>query len=86
MLIVWIKENQMKKTVGTMDKVIRVVVAIAAVIVAFAVGASTALGIILLVVAMILLITGFSGYCPVYSLLKVDTLSEGKGSGRRVAH
>ena len=76
----------MKKTVGTLDKVIRIVVAIAALIVAFAIGASTALGIILLVVAMILLITGFSGYCPVYSVLKVDTLSEGKGSGRRVAH
>ena len=78
----------MKKTVGTLDKVIRVVVAIAAGIVAFSVGASTAWGIVLLVVALILLVTGLSGYCPIYSALKINTLSEGKEShsGHRVAH
>ncbi len=78
----------MKKTVGTLDRAIRVVVAIAAVIVAFSVGASTSWGIVLLVVALILLITGLSGYCLMYSALKINSLSEGKesSSGHRVAH
>ncbi|TAN30374.1 MAG: DUF2892 domain-containing protein [Actinomycetota bacterium] len=78
----------MKKTVGTIDRVIRVVVAIAAVIAAFSAGASTAWGIVLLIAALILLVTGLSGYCPIYSALNIDTLSSANkpSSGHRVAH
>ena len=78
----------MKKRVGVIDQAIRVIVAIAAVIVSLVIGSSTAWGIVLLVVAMLLLVTGLSGYCPVYSALKIDTVSATKesGKGHRVAH
>ena len=80
------KEAQMKRTVGVIDQVIRVIVGIAAVIAALVIGVSTAWGIVLLVVALILLLTGLSGYCPIYSALKIDTLAKSKKSGHRMAH
>ncbi len=78
----------MKKTVGSVDRVIRIVLTILAVVLAFEVGLSSALEIVALVVAAILLTTALSGFCPIYSLFKIDTLSVDKGSksSHRVAH
>ncbi len=76
----------MKRRVGVIDQAIRVVLGIAAVIVALIIGASTAWGIVLLVVAFILLATGLSGYCPIYSALRIDTLSKSEKPGHRMAH
>ena len=76
----------MKRRVGVIDQAIRVVLGIAAVIVALIIGASTAWGIVLLVVAFILLATGLSGYCPIYSALRIDTLSKSEKAGHRMAH
>ncbi len=78
----------MKKRVGVVDQGIRIIAAIAAVVVSLVIGTSTAWGIVLLVLAMLLLITGLSGFCPVYSALKIDTVSETKesGKGNRVVH
>ncbi|NNN11611.1 MAG: DUF2892 domain-containing protein [Acidimicrobiaceae bacterium] len=78
----------MKKRVGSTDRVIRIVLTILAVVLAFEAGVSTAWGIVALVVAAILLVTAISGYCPIYSLFRIDTLSIGKrtGSSHRVAH
>ncbi len=77
----------MKRTVGSVDRVIRIALAILVVVLAFEVGVSSALGIVALIVAAILLVTALSGYCPVYSLLRIDTLSVGKGSNSHsVAH
>ena len=55
------------------DRVIRVVIAVAAVVVAFVVGASSVLGIILFVVAAIMLVTAATGFCPLYRLIGVST-------------
>ena len=78
----------MKRRVGVVDQGIRIIAAIAAVVVSLVIGTSTAWGIVLLVLAMLLLITGLSGFCPVYSALKIDTVSETKesGKGNRVVH
>lgn len=77
----------MKRRVGLIDQAIRVIVAIAAVVVSLVIGSSTAWGIVLLALALLLLLTGLSGYCPIYSALGVDTHSEAKkSSGHRVAH
>lgn len=76
----------MKRRVGIIDQAIRVIVGIVAVIVALVIGASTAWGIVLLVVALILLLTGLSGYCPIYSALKIDTLAKSEKGGHRMAH
>lgn len=63
----------MKKTVGTTDRAVRVIVALGALIVAAIAGFSSALGIVLVIVAAILSVTGSSGYCPLYSAMGVST-------------
>lgn len=64
----------MKKTVGTLDRVVRGVVAAGALAGAGVLGFSSGWGILLLVVAAVAAVTGASGYCPLYSLLGIDTL------------
>jgi len=77
--------SQMKKTVGIPDRIFRVVVAAGAVAGAGVLGFTSGWGIVLLVVAAVLLLTGASAYCPAYSVLHIDTLphdragSEGHG-------
>ena len=63
----------MISNVSGVDRIVRVVIAIAAVIGAFAVGASSVLGIILFVVAAIMLITAAVGFCPLYRLFGLST-------------
>lgn len=63
----------MQRNEGTADRVIRFVAAVAAVIVAVIVGAGTAPGIGLLVVAAVLLVTAATGFCPLYRVLGVTT-------------
>jgi hypothetical protein len=63
----------MTTNVSGIDRVIRVVIAIAAVIGAFAVGASSVLGIVLFVVAAIMLATAAVGFCPLYRLFGLST-------------
>lgn len=55
------------------DRVIRVVIAVAAVVVAFVVGASSVLGIILFVVAAIMIVTAATGFCPLYRVFGMST-------------
>ncbi len=63
----------MKKTVGGIDRAVRGVVAVVALIVAGFAGFSSGWGIVLIVVAAILAATGSSGYCPLYSATGVST-------------
>ena len=63
----------MISNVSGVDRIIRVVIAIAAVVGAFAVGASSVLGIILFVVAAIMLVTAAVGFCPLYRLFGLST-------------
>lgn len=73
----------MKRNMGKIDRVLRAfLVAPAAVIAAFAVGAGSVLGLVLLAVAAIMLATSAVGSCPLYSLLRLNscprrTLSQG---------
>ena len=61
----------MKKNVGTWDRVIRIV---AGLLFVYLGGAATgALSVILYIVAVILLLTGLVGTCPLYSMLKKST-------------
>lgn len=57
---------------GTIDRVIRVIVGIALLIVAFGV-ASGVWAAVAGVVGAIALVTGVVGFCPLYRLLHVDT-------------
>jgi hypothetical protein len=63
----------MTANVGTSDRVVRLVLALLAVVGAFLVGASSALGIVLLVVAAVLVVTAAVGFCPLYRVLGMST-------------
>ena len=64
----------MTRNMGAVDRGLRAfVVAPAAIVVAFILGATTLVGIILLVVAGIMLVTAVSGYCPTYTLVGITT-------------
>ncbi|MHB0928115.1 MAG: YgaP family membrane protein [Candidatus Nanopelagicales bacterium] len=63
----------MVKNESNLDRIIRVVLGLVVLIVAFSVGASSALGIVLLVVAVVLLVTAAVGFCPLYRLLGLST-------------
>lgn len=63
----------MRTNVGRTDKIIRLVLGIVAAVIAFVVGAGSVPGIILLVVAAVLIVTAFVGFCPLYRLLGINT-------------
>jgi hypothetical protein len=63
----------MNANVGNADKVVRVVIAAVAAILAFVIGAGTVGGIILLVVAVVMLATAAMGFCPLYRIFGMST-------------
>ncbi len=62
----------MKGNVGTVDRVLRVIVGIVLVVVGFVVIQGTA-GIVVGIVGLIPLLTGLIGWCPLYILFKRGT-------------
>jgi hypothetical protein len=66
------------KNMGSLDRALRAfVVAPAAIVAAFALGAASIGGIVLFVVAGIALVTGAAGRCPNYVLFGIDTHGRG---------
>ena len=64
----------MKKTVGSTDKIIRIVLAIAIGYFAYSTSFESGwLQTVLYVVSVVLFITAFTGLCPLYTVLKVNT-------------
>jgi hypothetical protein len=63
----------MRRNEGPWDRIIRLVLGIAALIGAGAIGFSTLGGIIAIVVAAILIGTAAVGFCPLYALFNVRT-------------
>jgi Inner membrane protein YgaP-like, transmembrane domain len=63
----------MNANVGNPDKIARIVLGLVAAVVAFAVGAGSVLGIVLLVVAAVLIVTALTGFCPLYRVLHIST-------------
>jgi Inner membrane protein YgaP-like, transmembrane domain len=66
----------MKKNVGKTDQIIRIVAGIVLLAVGILVPMSTTLSIILVILGALLLVTGFLGVCPLYALLKINTLKK----------
>ena len=62
----------MKSNIGMTDRIIRVIIGIAALLVALLVTSGVA-DIILYIFAAIMLITALAGICPLYMLLKFST-------------
>lgn len=66
----------MKNNVGNNDKIVRLVIALLLGGLYFAEIVSGTLGIALLVIAAIMIITALSGFCPLYTLLGVNTCEQ----------
>ena len=68
----------MPRNMGVLDRGVRVlVVAPAAIVAAFIVGAGTVGGIILFIVAGIMLASSATGFCPTYTLIGISTYPSG---------
>ena len=63
----------MKKNVGSIDKVIRVLLAFGIVLLNYFEIINGTVAIILLLIAMILIVTSFANFCPLYALLGKST-------------
>lgn len=63
----------MKTNVGTVDRIIRAVVGLAALLGAFALGSGSIAFVLLMVVGAILLVTAAVGFCPLYRVLGIST-------------
>jgi hypothetical protein len=56
----------MKKNIGTIDKVVRILIAVAVAVLYFTHIISGTLGIVLLILAGVLVLTSLVGICPIY--------------------
>jgi hypothetical protein len=63
----------MKKNVGTIDKVVRILVALVVLVLYLTNVISGTLGIILLAVGAVLLITALINFCPIWLALGIST-------------
>lgn len=63
----------MRKNIGSVDKIIRLLIAVVIVILFATNIISGTLGIILLVVAGVLVITGLVNFCGLYAILGINT-------------
>jgi len=63
----------MKKNMGTIDKTVRIVLALVAVVLFFTHVVSGVLGIVLLVVAGIFVLTSLLSFCPLYWPFGIST-------------
>jgi len=68
----------MKKNMGNIDKIIRILVAIVIAVLFFTNVISGALGIILLVLAGVFVLTSLISFCPLYTLVGVNTCPNDK--------
>jgi hypothetical protein len=68
----------MKKNMGNIDKIIRILVAIVIAVLFFTNVVSGTLGIILLVVAGVFALTSLISFCPLYPLVGINTCPKDK--------
>lgn len=63
----------MKNNVGTIDKVIRILIAVVVVVLYFTHVISGVLAIILLALSAVLVVTTLLGFCPIWQILGLST-------------
>ncbi len=63
----------MKKNVGTLDKIIRILVAVVFVVLYLTNTVTGTLGIVLLVLAAIFVLTSLISFCPLYLIFGIKT-------------
>ncbi len=67
----------MKKNMGAVDKTIRIIVAVVIALLYFTKVINGTLAIVLLVFAVVFLLTSFISFCPLYTLLGINTGKKG---------
>ena len=70
----------MKKNVNSIDKVIRVLLAVVLGILIFTNQVAGIVAIIFGVLAVVLLLTSFLSFCPIYAMLNLSTLKKSEKS------
>ncbi len=68
----------MKKNMGNIDRIIRILVAIVIAVLFFTNVISGTLGIVLLVLAGVFVLTGLISFCPLYTLVGINTCLKDK--------
>ena len=68
----------MKKNMGNIDKIIRVLVAIVIAVLFFTNVISGTLGLVLLVLAGVFVLTSVMSFCPLYTLVGINTCTKDK--------
>jgi amino acid transporter len=63
----------MKKNMGTIDRIIRILLAVLIAILYFTGAISGAAAVILGIIAVIFIVTGFVGFCPAYLPFHIST-------------
>jgi hypothetical protein len=63
----------MKKNIGTIDRVIRILVAVVFAVLYFTNVVSGTPGIVLLLLAGVFILTSLVSFCPLYTLVKLST-------------
>lgn len=72
-------EKTMIRNEGPVDRAVRALIGLVAAIAAFSVGASSGLGIVLLIVGAIMLLTAATGFCPLYRVFgNITTLGKNR--------
>jgi len=66
----------MKKNMGTIDKVVRIVLALVAVVLFFTHVISGVLGIVILVLAGVFVLTSLISFCPLYLPFGISTIKK----------
>ncbi|MBK9177206.1 MAG: DUF2892 domain-containing protein [Flavobacteriales bacterium] len=66
----------MKANMGSADRIIRLIIAVVIAVLYFTGRIEGTLGIVLLIVAAVLALTSFIGFCPLYAPLGISTCSK----------
>jgi len=64
----------MEKNMGTIDRIIRILLAIVVIILYLNGTITGGVAVVLGVVALIFIVTSLIGYCPLYTVLKISTV------------
>ncbi|MBK8368678.1 MAG: DUF2892 domain-containing protein [Bacteroidetes bacterium] len=68
----------MKKNMGNIDKIIRILITIVVAVLFFTNIISGTLGIVLLVLASVFVLTSVMSFCPLYTLVGINTCPKDK--------
>jgi uncharacterized membrane protein len=72
------KQNSMKKNMGNIDKIIRVLLAAVVAVLYFTGIVTGTLGIVLLVLAGVFVLTSLISFCPLYPIFGINTCPKDK--------